>query len=83
VGASLVEDSMVPAGLWLALAHPAVFLVALVIVLILSVWLIRVCWRFLRQLFMRVAKIFSGRPDPGLQPAFVLKSPFSKNEPHV
>ncbi len=83
VGASLVEDSMVPAGLWLALAHPVVFLVALVVVLIFSIWLIRTCWRFLRQLFMRVAKIFSGRPDPGLEPAFVLKSPFSKNEPHV
>ena len=80
VGASLVEDSLVPAGLWLSLAHPLVFLVALAVVLILSVWMIRICWRFLRQLFIRVAKIFSGKPDPGLQPAFTLKSPFSKNE---
>ena len=80
VGASLVEDSLVPAGLWLSLAHPLVFLVALVVVLILSIWMIRICWRFLRQLFIRVAKIFSGKPDPGLQPAFTLKSPFSKNE---
>ena len=80
VGASLVEDSLVPAGLWLSLAHPIIFLVALVIVLILSIWMIRICWRFLRQLFVRVAKIFSGKPDPGLQPAFNFKSPFSKNE---
>ena len=80
VGASLVEDSLVPAGLWLSLAHPIVFLVALVVVLILSIWMIRICWRFLSQLFVRVAKIFSGKPDPGLQPAFTLKSPFSKNE---
>ena len=80
VGASLVEDSLVPAGLWLSLAHPLVFLVALVVVLILSIWMIRICWRFLSQLFIRVAKIFSGKPDPGLQPAFMLKSPFSKNE---
>ncbi len=80
VGASLVEDSLVPAGLWLSLAHPLVFLVALVVVLILSIWMIRICWRFLSRLFMRVAKIFSGKPDPGLQPAFMLKSPFSKNE---
>ena len=29
VGASLVEDSLVPAGLWLSLAHPIIFLVAL------------------------------------------------------
>jgi hypothetical protein len=80
VGASLVEDSLVPAGLWLSLAHPVVFLVALVAVLIFSIWMIRICWRFLRQLFVRVAKIFSGKPDPGPQPAFTLKSPFSKNE---
>ena len=80
VGASLVEDSLVPAGLWLAIAHPVVFVVALVLVLILSVWLIRLCWRFLRQLFARVARIFSGKPDTGPPPAFTLKSPFLKND---
>lgn len=83
VGASLVEDSVVPLGLWLAVAHPFVFVALLALVLVLSVWLIRVCWRFLRQLFTRVARIFSGKPDPGLPPAFTLKSPFSKNDPHV
>jgi hypothetical protein len=66
VGASLVEDGMVPAGLWLALAHPAVFLVVFVAVLALSVWLIRKSWRFLRGLVERVTRIFSGRPDPGV-----------------
>jgi hypothetical protein len=80
VGASLVEDSLVPAGLWLAIAHPLVFVVVLVLVLILSVWLIRICWRFLTQLFARVARIFSGKPDTGPPPAFTLKSPFSKND---
>ena len=83
VGASLLEDGLVPLGLWLALAHPFVFIAALALVLVLSVWLIRLCWRFLRQLFTRVARIFSGRPDPGLTPAFTLKSPFAKNDPHV
>ncbi|MBC7600063.1 MAG: DUF4126 domain-containing protein [Polaromonas sp.] len=80
VGASLVEDSMVPAGLWLAIAHPVVFVIVLALVLALSVWLIRICWRFLRQLFARVARIFSGKPDIGPSPAFTLKSPFSKND---
>ena len=83
IGTSLVEDSLVPAGLWLAIAHPFVFIPLLVLMLVLSVWLIRVCWRFLAQLFSRVARIFSGKPDPGLLPAFTLKSPFSKNDPHV
>lgn len=82
IGASLVEDSLVPAGLWLAIAHPLVFVVVLALVLALSIWLIRICWRFLRQLFTRVARIFSGKPDPGTTSAFTLKSPFSKND-HV
>jgi hypothetical protein len=83
IGTSLVEDSLVPAGLWLALAHPLIFIPVLLLVLALSIWLIRVCWRFLRQLFVRVARIFSGRADPGLPPAFTFKSPFSKKQPHV
>ena len=83
IGASLLEDGMVPLGLWLALAHPLVFVGLLAMVLALSVFLIRLCWRFLRQLFSRVARIFSGQPDPGASPAFTLKSPFSKTEPHV
>ena len=83
IGTSLVEDSLVPAGLWLAIAHPFVFIPLLALVLVLSVWLIRLCWRFLTQLFARVARIFSGKTDPGLPPAFTLKSPFSKNDPHV
>ncbi len=77
VGASLVEDSMVPAGLWLAVAHPLVFGALFVVVLVLSVWLIRKSWRFLRSLLTRVARIFSGKPDPGVVPAFR----FKKNPP--
>ena len=83
IGTSLVEDSLVPAGLWLALAHPLVFIPVLLLVLVLSIWLIRLCWRFLRQLFVRVARIFSGKPDTSLPPAFTFKSPFSKKQPHV
>jgi hypothetical protein len=83
VGASLVEDSMVPASLWLAVAHPLVFFVVFVVVLVLSVWLIRKSWRFLRGLVMRVTRIFSGKPDPGVMPAFQLKKSSSEDNPHV
>ena len=83
IGASLLEDGLVPLGLWLAIAHPFVFVALLALVLVLSVYLIRICWRFLRQLFSRVARIFSGKPDPGSLPAFTLKSPFSKTDTHV
>jgi hypothetical protein len=72
VGASLLEDGLVPAGLWLAVAHPFVFLLLFIALLALSVWLIRKSWRFLRALFGRLARILSGRPDPGVTPAFRL-----------
>ncbi|CAN5918682.1 DUF4126 domain-containing protein [soil metagenome] len=83
VGASLVEDAAVPTGLWLAVAHPAVFGVLFVVVLIGSVWLIRKSWRFLKSLFGRVARIFSGRPDPGVTSAFQFKKKPSEDSPHV
>ena len=83
IGASLVEDSMVPAGLWLAVAHPLIFLAVFVLLLALSVWLIRKSWRFLRALFGRVTRIFSGRPDPGVERAFQLKKSPSGDEPYV
>jgi hypothetical protein len=83
IGASLAEDTLVPAGLWLAVANPFVFIALLVVVLVLSVWLIRLCWRFLRLLFARVTRIFSGKPDPGAPPAFDLKSRFKKSDEHV
>ena len=83
IGASLVEDSLVPSGLWLAVAHPLVFVVVLALVLLLSIWLIRLCWRFLRQLFTRVARIFSGKPDPCTTRAFALQSPFPEKGERV
>ncbi|MES2189530.1 MAG: DUF4126 domain-containing protein [Pseudomonadota bacterium] len=83
IGASLLEDGLVPLGLWMAIAHPIVFVVLLALVLVFSVWLIRICWRFLRQLFSRVTRIFSGKPDPGTTNALTLKSPFSKTDKHV
>ena len=83
IGASLAEDALVPAGLWLAVSHPLVFGLFLVLVLVLSVWLIRKSWRFLRGLFTRVARIFSGRPDPGVVPAFRIGKDSSVDTPHV
>jgi hypothetical protein len=83
VGASLVEDSMVPTSLWLAVAHPLVFAVLFVVLLVLSVWLIRKSWRFLRGLVSRVTRIFSGQPDPGVVPAFRLKKNVNGDTPNV
>lgn len=83
VGASLVEDGLVPLGLWLSVVHPLVFVAVLAVLMALSIWLIRVCWRFLRQLFSRLATRFSGKADPGTACALTLRSLFSKNDKHV
>ena len=83
IGASLAEDALVPTGLWLAVWHPLVFAVLFVVVLVLSVWLIRKSWRFLRGLFSRVTRIFSGRADPGVTPAFQRKKIPPGDTPHV
>jgi hypothetical protein len=48
--ASLTEDAMVPAGLWLAVAHPAVFFVVLAVFLVAAALLARFIWRGLRRL---------------------------------
>ncbi|XAH24639.1 DUF4126 domain-containing protein [Xylophilus sp. GW821-FHT01B05] len=69
VGASLTEDAMVPTAQWLSVAHPLVFAVLLIVVLAICLWLIHKSWRFLRRLFTRMARIFSGKPDPGVAPA--------------
>ena len=49
--ASLAEDAMVPAGLWLAVAHPIVFFFALAIFVVSMILLLRFIWRGLRRLF--------------------------------
>jgi len=64
IGASLAEDGLVSAGIWLAFAHPLIFGVALLAVLVLSVWLIRRCWRFLSGLVRKLITLFSGRAAP-------------------
>jgi hypothetical protein len=83
VGASLVEDAAVPTSLWLAVAHPLVFFMLFAAVLVFSVWLIRKSWRFLRGLVGRVTRIFSGKPDPGVVPAFQLKKNPPGDAPNV
>jgi hypothetical protein len=48
--ASLAEDAMVPAGLWVAFAHPAVFFVLLAVFIVAAALLVRLIWRGLRSL---------------------------------
>jgi uncharacterized protein DUF4126 len=53
-GASLSEDAIVPLGLWLAVAHPLVFLVLLAVFLLGAALLAKLAWRGLAALVHRV-----------------------------
>lgn len=52
--ASFSEDMLVPAGLWLALAHPLAFLIMLVLFLVAAVLMMSVIWRGLALVWRRV-----------------------------
>lgn len=56
--ASVSEDVAVVGGLWLALAHPAVFIGMLVVFILLAIWLLPKLWRAIRALFAKIAKLF-------------------------
>ena len=53
-GASFTEDALVIAGIWLALTHPLVFMLLLLLFLLLLVWLIPKVWRGIRIIFDRL-----------------------------
>ena len=60
--ASLFEDGLVLAVVWLATQHPLWFGVALVVMVVLSVLLLVVLFKFLRAVWRRVSSVFSGSP---------------------
>lgn len=57
IGASVAEDAMAVAGLWVALHAPVVFLACLVIFLILMLWLLPVLWRGLARTYRNLKNI--------------------------
>jgi hypothetical protein len=62
-GASFTEDAMAVGGIWLALMHPVVFLVALAIFIGIAIWLLPKLWRSVRS----IARALQPRtsPEPG------------------
>jgi uncharacterized protein DUF4126 len=59
--ASLSEDALVPLGLWLAVAHPFLFLALLAACLLAAVFLARLLWRGIQRL-ARSSTLSSNRP---------------------
>jgi hypothetical protein len=53
-GASITEDLLVMSGIWLALTHPLVFLLLLLVFLLMLVWLIPKVWRGVKLVLERL-----------------------------
>jgi len=62
--ASLTEDLAVIAGLWAALYHPWVFLLALLIFIILMIWMLPRLWLGIKRVFGYVRDVFRGKYKP-------------------
>jgi Domain of unknown function (DUF4126) len=61
---SFAEEGLVMFMLWLATNHPVIFGITLLIVLVLSVLLIVVLYKFLKAVFMRIRNFFAGSDSP-------------------
>jgi hypothetical protein len=64
LGLSFAEDALVVGGTWLAVQHPAVFLVALAVFLVMAVLLVGWLVRGFRRLFRRREAGSPGLPAP-------------------
>ena len=53
-GASILEDIAVFAGLWAALQHPVIFLIAFVVFVVCICWLLPKLWRGVRAVFRKL-----------------------------
>lgn len=60
---SFAEEGLVMFMLWLATDQPVIFGIVLLIILVLSVMLIVVLWKFLRAMVRKVASFFTGSPQ--------------------
>ena len=61
--ASITEDIAVIGGLWAALNHPWVFIIALVVFILLVAWLLPKIWRALKRVARAIGNFFSGKKD--------------------
>jgi hypothetical protein len=61
-GLSFLEDGLVVAVVWMSTQHPVMFGVALCVMLVLSVLLLVVLFKFLRAVLQRLSRFFSGSP---------------------
>ncbi|MBL1262820.1 DUF4126 domain-containing protein [Candidatus Methylomicrobium oryzae] len=61
--ASVGEDMAVVAGVWAALQHPLVFLIALVLFIALMVWLLPKLWNGIKKVFRAITRFFGSESE--------------------
>jgi CBS domain containing-hemolysin-like protein len=66
-GASIGEDLAVVGGMWVALTHPVIFLLALIIFIALLIWLLPKIWYLIKRIFSNIRRLFR-REDTSLPP---------------
>jgi len=52
--ASISEDLLVIGGLWVALNHPVLFVISLIIFILIMIWLLPRLWRLIKHIFQKV-----------------------------
>ena len=56
--ASITEDIAVIGGLWTALNHPVLFIIALIVFIALMIWLLPKLWRGIKRLACAIGRLF-------------------------
>ncbi len=60
IGVSLAEDAIAVGGLCMALYHPLVFTVFLILFVMLMVWFLPILWRRLREIYVSLRGLLGG-----------------------
>ena len=58
--ASVIEDVSVIGSVWLALYHPVVMVLFLLLFILLAIWLMPKIWRSIQKVFGFIARLFGG-----------------------
>ncbi len=61
--ASVAEDLVVIGGLWASLQHPALFILALILFILIVAWLLPKIWRALKRIFRAIGEFFHGKTE--------------------
>lgn len=72
--ASIGEDLLVLGGLWAALYHPVLFLIALLVFILVVVWMLPRLWRLLKRVFCRIGSWLGLSDAAEKQPSVTMES---------